>query len=409
MQRTESSNDEITPLVVVSDSPESTDSIRCCGSLAVYKPVLWRVSFYALYFLKIAVPYITLIGQFLYHFFLLPQNYALAPTDITQKTWLGFVVIGVAVALALTAMCINALGKHGYRAAQDYIAALFSSTLSLMFFKVLCTTNAKLESMPLTLCVPVIVCSIALTSGLFFKLVLPDSHDDIVYGSKQVTPIDMPNYPSVSISERVLNVLAAMIYGGTSLSTVLTHIMRQLAGKTTSFSSLHYVIIALYLGVSGVIGYRLTDHPRCFQQFAAFSNFWKFGALSYSGFSSIFFLLGVYQSADRTFSLDQHSRAFLTGMDLLFAFCVGLFAAVTTCYPLQNAHESNGRIISFLQRSLDKCHTQTVKMSNTCGDTFRKTSDGCMHCWQFFTEKTSACCKREENEETVLVNNTELV
>lgn len=346
----------------------------CSGSLQVYCSLLSAFAFHFADFLRIMFVTTGLLSRWLIQLFMELNHYDVGPSQLAQQTWLGLVLLGTGSAFSLISKSLNACIPNHYF--QDYVFAMFSSSL-LYFALDIVSHNGNVGVMPLGSFIASSAVCIPLAIALFLKIAHPDSHTEIVATLTQLKALRLPAYPSVSLSERLLNIIGGLVYAGSSLATFFWTVNREVYGKTMPLPTWQKGLLFLYLLVGGKIGFETTDHPNFYQTFVAFSKMIKEGSLTYSVMSGIFSMIAAYQCPKQDFCFSDEARTMFSYACFFMAMAIGMYSGVTTRFQFQSNHEGNLALIDTIYAAPEKIKSGV---------------SGCAH---FFAEKIKRCCARE--------------
>lgn len=366
---------------------------QCVGSVLVYLSQLpGRISsalevpaYHAIDSSRIFLATLGLISTWMNQLFSALRYHDLAPSRDTQESWLGFPLIGLAVLITIAAKIKNdqhAKNNGGaYLAAEDYAWSLFSSSIVFSVFEVY-MSNYLLSLM---IFIPVCTASLLLLAGFFYKQVIPDSNNKIIFPfGAGVDQLNLTTHLDASKLERLLNALCSgAVYAITSMMGVIRSVNREVYGSTVAANSLQKTITAMYTMVGALFGYHATSHPLAFNRFMVFSRLFQFSALAHIAVSGLYFMGLRYDFGSTQFNLDEQTQ------NLLSIFCFttsvfgcGVMTAMTTIFRSQAYHGAHVNLMGAIEEKLDAAR----KASKTAG---KKAGS----CCAFFC--CCGCCRKK--------------
>lgn len=360
--------------------------VTSSGSLSVYGALLGSILFHVADFLRITFVTTGLLSRWLIQLFMELDHYNLGPSKSAQQTWLGLVLLGVGASLSLMSKSLNACISGHYF--QDYLFAMFSSSL-LYFALDIVSNHGSVGTMSLGGFVASSAVCIPLAIAFFLKIAHSDSYTEVVATLAKLKALQLPSYPNVPLSERLLNVGGGLVYAGSSLATFFWTVNREVYGRTMPLPIWQKGLLFLYLLIAGKIGFEVTDHPNFYQTFVAFSKMLKEGSLTYSVMSGIFSLIAVYQCNKQDSCFNEETRTVFSYACFFMAMAIAIYSGATTRFQFQKNHEGHVALI-------DTIYAAPEKIKSGCADFSNTVSSGASSCAHFFAEKIKQCCAREE-------------
>ena len=370
------------PLILEEGSRSIAPQSRC----ASFSEVAGGTIYHGLDFLRIALVTQSLSSRWLFQLFVELERYGVAPLPAVQQSWLGWPIAGAAFLSALTVKIINARGGDKYRSAQDYLFAIFSSSVLYIILDfssaAINTTSNLISERGNRENIGYILLSffsstsalIPLISLFMTQLVIPDSSDRI---TKQFDEQHFPAYPDATKKEKCLNITTGLSYS-TAIAALFWTINREVQRQTSPMEHWQMPIAAAYALVSAGIGYHLTNHPKVTHAFIALSKAAKDGALSYAALSGIAFhiLMELHRCVEPP-CWDTAWHDVLAGTLTPLAISIGVFSGLTTLFHFEENHTANEKLIDRVINAPGRIKNKVTSfLSNCCCSLFGKNHAG---------------------------------
>jgi len=309
-------------------------------------------------FLRICTAIQFLCGQYADQVFVEMDRYGQKPSHEAQESWkTSLPIMGGSAAAATIAKAINVYysKRDGrYVAAQDYIYALFSSSIVFLAGD-LFSSSGYMPVMPELTFILVSLLGVCAAMAIFFKIVTPISSDKIICVDEAAKAFPNPNR-----TERLLNAVGSVGHVA-SLSTFFWVLNHELNNGPAPLALWQKISLGLGATGSALFGAKtITDHPKSYLYFLMAVIFLNSSAMTYSSYSSLF--IGPLKNEHP----HLHNQESLIAFGTILSATVGSFSALTFQYDLKTKHESNLAVEKMISDARDKINGLFQRCRN-CG------------------------------------------
>lgn len=271
--------------------------------------------------------------------------------------------------LAVMIKCVNAYyseKNNRYLASQDYVYALFSSSV-IFFLGDLFSSTGQMPALSAFSFTIISLVGVLAMMAVFLKITTPISTDkmifeknpstEISYFDEYAAPLENP-----SKTVRILNALGSVGYVA-SLSTFFWVLNHEIHDGVWPLAVWQQVVLGL--GAVGLASYgslTVTDHPKYYLLFLMGVILLNMGAISYAGVSSLLCYI----------SCQNHHNTGLIIANFFIALATGLFSASHIEFRIEDKHAANQKTEEMIEKISDKI----VSLFHRC----------------------KVCCKKEVND-----------
>ena len=206
--------------------------INSAGSIIVYRQLLkqiaWNFSFHLFDLARITFPIVALLGKTLREIFDL-KNYDLEPSESIQKTWLGFIILGISLLAAIIAKTVNYY--HPHFAAQDVIFNIFSGVY-LIYALDLISSSGSISPIPIGWLIAIIALGLPGLVLFFSKFKSSDSGEQIIFSLEDLNRLNPARFNTQSKIINGINAVDAMKRAFDAMFSLAWTIIREVIGKT---------------------------------------------------------------------------------------------------------------------------------------------------------------------------------
>jgi hypothetical protein len=254
-----------------------------------------------------------------------------------QKTWLGFPVMGLALAVAASIkgkQYLDSRNNKEYFAYQDYVFAAFSGAIVYTLLGMMLHSSDEDNTTPGVFWAATVIMTM-LSVGLV-KMTFPDSSNRI-----SISPPD-DNQTAKPTGEKLMSMFLAATYA-TFLPTLFWAKNREEQGKTVNATNGQIAGIAIVYAYYAVISYHLSKIPKLFHVNVQVAKAFRDGSLSYAGLSGIAFhiLMAHHHCHDQIPCWNSKAEQDLSYLFITLSAVIGLYSAFTTEFKFAQYHEKN--------------------------------------------------------------------
>lgn len=272
------------------------------------------------------------------------------------------IMLGSALA-AITVKTINVIYSkkyESYLAAQDFVYALFSSSL-LFFVGDLFSSSGYMPSLSIFQFVMISLIGVFAMMAIFLKLTTPLSSDKMIFSrnpQSQIIYFDeyATAFPHPSKTERVLNAVGSVGHIA-SLSTFFWVLNHEIQNGVAPLAIWQKVMLGLSAAGLGVFGaFTVTDHPKYYLSFLMAVMFLNSAAIAYAGISA----LACFANCQ------NYHAAYVIAPGIFVALLNGLFSASHIQYDFENTHAANKNIEEMFVKISDKAASIFHRCQRCC-------------------------------------------
>ena len=317
---------------------ETQENARCPTPQTIGSSIL----FHSLDFFRICTTVLFLTDRYADQLFNEIGSYTERPTldaDHYPQTSAP-IMLSSALMTVIVKLCNTYYAKkyNTYLAVQDYIYALFSSSI-LFFVGDLFSTSGYMPSIPVSEFALISLVGVLAMMAIFLKFTTPLSSDTMIASRNPQTNhryFDeyIVTYSDVSKTERFMNAISS--FGRiTSLSTFFWVFNHEMNDGVAPLATWQKVILGLGAAGSGLFGaWTVTDHSRFYLIFLMSVVFLNAAAMGYAGIAALVCF----------FNCRQHDAAVVIAPGIVMGLLNGLFSALYIQYRFENTHVSNQNI-----------------------------------------------------------------
>lgn len=318
------------------------------------------LAFHLFDFLRIYTTILFLCGQYADQVTLQLARCGKEPSPKPQDSWktsLSMMVGSAVVAIIAKLGNAHYLEKDGiYKAFQDYVYAIFSSSIFFTLLALL-SSSGYLPTMSQIAFILISLTGVLLAMAIFLKLVTPISNNKIISIDASAKA-----FPNPSRIERILNA-AGSVGHVASLSTFFWVLNNELNNGPAPLTSWQKISLGIGGVGSALIGAKtITDHPKFYLYFLMAVIFLNSSAMAYSGYSSLF---GPNNAPN---------QKLLISLGALFSIMVGSFSGLMFQHNPDEKHESNLAIEKIIENSHNKI-SALFQRRRTCGEVVSEEPD----------------------------------
>ena len=272
--------------------------------------------------------------------------------------------------------------KTRYPAAQDFLFALFSSSVFYIVLDVICKNVNFGGGSELLLFISASF-FVPISFIVFWTLVIQDSANKLTVRFCELNNNDFPVYPDAPLKEKILNMLSGAGYAS-CLPVFYWNLNRQMHERTVDMQIYQVISSAVVYIFYAVLGYQITARPKIFHFFIALAKLIRDGSFAYSALSGIEFavLTLIFQCSGGVICWNESTAETLFAIPVLtLVLAIGIYSATTTLYRYKKNHQQNQHLIQKLSRlnvSITSSFSKAVNIVSNCRGKFFTKRQECL-------------------------------